>query len=142
MYGVPPRGHLQGQTRDNSSTHFFTLNIYMCAYLTSVVYICRIIPILKGFTLYIIFLTHMECIHRWKFINNKKQEKWSLPITKTKHVQLLWEHNQNVTFNELKSSLKIGYNRLHICGVMPVFSVLVQYLYQYITKFKSVFFPK
>ncbi len=25
MYGVPPRGHLQGQTRDNSNTLFFTL---------------------------------------------------------------------------------------------------------------------
>ncbi len=25
MYGVPPRGHLQGQTRDNSNTRFFTL---------------------------------------------------------------------------------------------------------------------
>ncbi len=23
MYGVPPRGHLQGQTRDNSNTRFF-----------------------------------------------------------------------------------------------------------------------
>ncbi len=25
MYGVPPQGHLQGQTRDNSNTRFFTL---------------------------------------------------------------------------------------------------------------------
>ncbi len=25
MYGIPPRGHLQGQTRDNSNTRFFTL---------------------------------------------------------------------------------------------------------------------
>ncbi len=25
MYGVPPRGHLQGQTRDNSNMRFFTL---------------------------------------------------------------------------------------------------------------------
>ncbi len=25
MYGLPPRGHLRGQTRDNSNTRFFTL---------------------------------------------------------------------------------------------------------------------
>ncbi len=25
MYGVPPQGHHQGQIRDNSNTHFFTL---------------------------------------------------------------------------------------------------------------------
>ncbi len=32
MYGVRPRGHLQGQTRDNSNTRFFTLkrNTYTC----------------------------------------------------------------------------------------------------------------
>ncbi len=31
-YGVPPRGHLQGQTRDSSNTRIFTLkrNIYTC----------------------------------------------------------------------------------------------------------------
>ncbi len=40
-----------------------------------------------------------------------------MPITKTKHVQ----H----TFDELKSTLKIGYNWLHICGIMLVFFVLV-----------------
>ncbi len=27
MYEVPPRGHLQGQTRDNSKNEFFTLYI-------------------------------------------------------------------------------------------------------------------
>ncbi len=32
IYGVPPRGHHQGQTRDNSNTRFFTLkrNTYTC----------------------------------------------------------------------------------------------------------------
>ncbi len=54
MYGVPPRGHLQGQTRDNSNTRFFHTKkeqIYMCSYIISVLYICRIISCLKGFTL-------------------------------------------------------------------------------------------
>ncbi len=27
MCGVPPRGYLQGQTRDNSNTRFFTLKL-------------------------------------------------------------------------------------------------------------------
>ncbi len=44
-----------------------------------------------------------------------------MPITKTQHVQLFWKSNQNATFHELKSTLKIGYNWLHICGVMLVF---------------------
>ncbi len=42
MYGVPPRGHLQGQTRDNSNTRFFHTkkeHIDMCSYIISVVYI-------------------------------------------------------------------------------------------------------
>ncbi len=55
MYGVPPRGHLQGQTRDNSNTRFFHTkkeHIDMCSYIISVVYICRIISCLKGFTLF------------------------------------------------------------------------------------------
>ncbi len=41
MYGVPPRGHLQGQTRDNSNTRFFKIkrNIYTCVH---IYYICRI----------------------------------------------------------------------------------------------------
>ncbi len=41
MYGVPPRGHLQGQTRDNSSTRFITLkrNKYNNVFLYN---ICRI----------------------------------------------------------------------------------------------------
>ncbi len=54
MYGVPPRGHLQGQTRDNSNTrlsHTKKEQISMCSYIISVVYICRIISCLKGFTL-------------------------------------------------------------------------------------------
>ncbi len=46
VWGTPPRGHLQGQTRDNSNTRFFTLNIDMCSYIISVVYICRIISCL------------------------------------------------------------------------------------------------
>ncbi len=41
MYGVPPQGHLQGQTRDNSNTRFFHTKkeqIDMCSYIISVVY--------------------------------------------------------------------------------------------------------
>ncbi len=53
----------------------------------------------------------------------KKQEKWSMPITRTKHVHLFWKDKQNVTFHELISTLKIGYNWLNICGVMLDFSV-------------------
>ncbi len=55
MYGVPPRGHLQGQTRDNSNTVFFHTkkeHIDMCSFIISVVYICRIISCLKGVTLF------------------------------------------------------------------------------------------
>ncbi len=42
MYGVPLRGQLQGQTRDNSNTRFFhnkKEHIYMCSYIISVVHI-------------------------------------------------------------------------------------------------------
>ncbi len=43
MYGVPPQGHLQGQTSDNSKTRFFHTkkeHVYMCSYIISIVYIC------------------------------------------------------------------------------------------------------
>ncbi len=55
MYGIPPRGHLQGQTRDHSNTRFFQNkkeHIDMCSYIISVVYIRRIISCLKGFALF------------------------------------------------------------------------------------------
>ncbi len=42
-------------------------------------------------------------------------------LTKVKRVQLFWNDNQNVTFHELKSTLKIGYNWLDIFGFMLVF---------------------
>ncbi len=54
MYGVPARGHRQGQTRDNSNTRFCHTkkeHIYMCSYKIPVVYKCPIISCLKGFTL-------------------------------------------------------------------------------------------
>ncbi len=50
MFKVPPCGHLQGQTRDNSDMRLFrtkTERTYMCF----IVYIFRIISCLKGFTL-------------------------------------------------------------------------------------------
>ncbi len=83
MYGVPPRGHFQGQTRDNSNTRLFHTkkeNIHMCSYIISVVYICRIISCVEGFTLfYHIPHTHT---HTWKAyvagnllkIKNRKNE--------------------------------------------------------------------
>ncbi len=46
MYGVPPRGHLQGQTSDNSNTRFFRTkkeHIDMCSDIIFVVYIFRIL---------------------------------------------------------------------------------------------------
>ncbi len=46
MLGVPPRGHLQGQTRDNSNTRFFhTKNEHMdmCSYMISAVNIYHIL---------------------------------------------------------------------------------------------------
>ncbi len=54
MYGVPLRGHLQGQNRDNSNKRFFQTKkeqIYMCSYIISVVYKCPIISCLKGVAL-------------------------------------------------------------------------------------------
>ncbi len=44
-----------------------------------------------------------------------------MPTTKTKHVQVFLKDTKTVTFHQLKSTLKIGYNWLHICGVMLVF---------------------
>ncbi len=59
MYGVPPRGHLQDQTRDNSNTRFLTQkkeHIYMRSYKICFVYIyiyiCRFISCLKGVALF------------------------------------------------------------------------------------------
>ncbi len=55
MYGVPPRGHLQCQTRDNSNTRFFHTekeHIHVWSFIISVVYMCPIIPCLKGFALF------------------------------------------------------------------------------------------
>ncbi len=48
----------------------------------------------------------MECICRLKFIKNKKTGQMKHAYNKD---------NQNVTFHELKSTLKIGYNWSHIC---------------------------
>ncbi len=61
MYGVPPRGHLQGQTHDNSSTRFFHTkkeHIYMCSFIICIyfylyiLYKRRIVSCLKQFTLF------------------------------------------------------------------------------------------
>ncbi len=84
MYGV----HLQGQTRDNSNTRFFHTkkeHIHTCSYIISVVYICHIIPCLKGFALfYHIPHTHLERICRWKCIKNKKTRKMKHAYNKDK----------------------------------------------------------
>ncbi len=76
MHGVPPRGHFQGQTRDNSNTRFFHTkkeHIYMCSYIISVIYIYIVLYLVwRGLFCFIIFHTPMECICRWKFIKNIK----------------------------------------------------------------------
>ncbi len=41
--------------------------------------------------------------------------------TKTKHVKMVRKGNQKKAFHELKQALKIGYNWMHILGVMLVF---------------------
>ncbi len=79
MYGVPPRGHLQGQTLDNSNTRFFHTrkeHIDMCSYIISVVYICRIISCLKGFCFVLSYPTHIWNAYVAKiFFRNNKREK-------------------------------------------------------------------
>ncbi len=65
MYGVPTRGHLQGQTRDNSNTRFFHTkkeHINMFSYIISVVYISRIVSYLKGFKLFY-HIPHKDGMH-------------------------------------------------------------------------------
>ncbi len=78
MYGVPPRGHLQGQTRDNSNTRFFHTkkeHIHMCSYIVSVVYICHITSGLKGFALFY-HIPHTYGMHMsLNFFRNNKLEK-------------------------------------------------------------------
>ncbi len=78
MYGVPPRGHFQGQTRDNSNTRIFTLkrNIYTCVLMQYLSYIHVISYLVwRSLLCFIIFHTHMKCTRRWKFIKNKKTRK-------------------------------------------------------------------
>ncbi len=85
MYGVPPRGHLQGQTHDYSNMRFFHTKkeyIYTCSNIISVVYMRRIISCLKGITLFN-HIPHKEGRHLLKI---KKRKKRRMPITKTKHV--------------------------------------------------------
>ncbi len=87
MYGVPPQGHLQGQTRDNSNTRFSTLkrNTYTCFLIYYLSYICVVSYIVwKDLLLFIIFHTHMECLCRWKFIKNKKTGKMKHAYNKDK----------------------------------------------------------
>ncbi len=40
---------------------------------------------------------------------------------KDKTHSIILKDNQHVTFHELKSTLKIGYNWLHICRVMLIY---------------------
>ncbi len=61
-HGVPPQGHLQGQTRDNKSTRFFHTkkeHRYMCSYIVSVVYMQNCI-LFKG-----IHFVLSYCTQRW-----------------------------------------------------------------------------
>ncbi len=73
MYGVPPRGHLQGQTRDNSNTRFFHTekeHIYMCSYIISIVNMCRFKFRLKGFALNY-HIPQIYVMHKWLEISQK-----------------------------------------------------------------------
>ncbi len=91
MYGVPPRGHFQGQTRDNSNTRFFTLKRNMRSYIIFVIYICRFVSCLKGFALFY-YIPHTYSTHNafvaGHLLNIKKRENGRMPIRKAKHVQL------------------------------------------------------
>ncbi len=69
----------------------------------------------------VIFLLWMETPNDLCVRKIKKRKKWSMPITKTKQVQLFWNDSQKVTFHELKKHLKLSYSWLHIWGVMVVF---------------------
>ncbi len=76
MYGVPPRGHLQGETRDNSNMRFFTLkkeHIDMCSYIISVVYMSYHI-LFEGVRFVLSYPTHIWNAYVAE-INNKKREK-------------------------------------------------------------------
>ncbi len=85
MYGVPPRGHLQGQTRDNSHTCFFHTkkeHIYMCPYTISLVYIYIYIYMLYSILLEGIYSVLSYSTHIWNAyvagnllkIKNRKNE--------------------------------------------------------------------
>ncbi len=94
MYGVPPQGHLQSQTRDNSNTRFFTLkrNTYTCVlikYLSDIYVVSYLVW--RGLLCSIIFHTHMECICRWKFIKNKKTRKKKHAYNKDKTCLIILE---------------------------------------------------
>ncbi len=109
-------------------------------------YICA--PVFEGVKFDLSCSTHIwNAYIGGNLLKIKKQEKGSMPITKTKHVQLFWKDNQDVKFHEPKSTLKIGYNWLHICrGLCAVWQIMqrvhLQYRYQHTTKFKSLFFTK
>ncbi len=62
MYGVPPQGHHQGQTRDNSNTHFFTLkrNTYTSVLIQHLSYIYMSYHILfEGVCFILPYSTHV-----------------------------------------------------------------------------------
>ncbi len=78
----------------------------MCSYIISVVYICRVIPCFKEFTLFDVAGNLLKI----KELKNTKRE----------HVQLFWKINQNVAFQELKKTLKKTYIWLRILEIMIV----------------------
>ncbi len=95
-------------------------HVNMCSYIISVVYICRIVSCVKGLSLLYPhpYGMHMSLKFFLEIINAKheacpKKDKTCSIILKKDYL--------NVTFHKLKSTLKNGYNWLHICGVMVVF---------------------
>ncbi len=64
MYGVPPRGQIQGQTRDNSNTRFFHTkkeHIHMCSYIISGIHIGHIL--FEGVCFVLSYSTHIWNAH-------------------------------------------------------------------------------
>ncbi len=83
MYGVPTRGQPQGQTRDNSNTRYFTLKRntrHVFLYNICRKYVLYHI-LFEGFYFVLSYSTHT-----W---NVNAAGNLLMPLTKTKHVQLL-----------------------------------------------------
>ncbi len=91
MYGVPPRGHLQGQTRDNSNTRFLShkKGTHMHVFLYNIYRKYMSYHILfEGIFFVLSYSTHIwSAFIAGNLLKIKKREKRSMSIKKTRHVQ-------------------------------------------------------